>query len=444
MSLEHVAAHLAAQGRGPDETLVHMSGKELAGLQTLANMHGGSLTSNPATGLPEAGFLDDLMPTLVGAAGMYFGLDPMTTAAIMGGGTAVSTGDLGKGLMAGLGAYGGGNLMQGALAGGSTNIGAAALDQATQDATYSGLTGDAYNQAVQQGVSDSMANLTNADKFAAYTPSTQGIGSWGNIGMAAAPAIMGAMQPNAQAPQTSQQMIRPYTFAANPQTPANMVGTSYQPGQDTSERLWFQPQYTALTPYKAAEGGIVGLAGGGPVEQMSNANSIGQNTGYPQADIQGHAYATPWQTPVSENMVTGAADTGVNRLTGEMTFAAGGLSSLADMVTGEEVMPIERRSRAMAAGGISSLGGYSDGGRLLKGPGDGMSDNIPAQIGEKQPARLADGEFVVPADVVSHLGNGSTDAGAKQLYKMMNKVRQARTGNPKQGKQINPGKFVPA
>jgi hypothetical protein len=94
-------------------------------------------------------------------------------------------------------------------------------------------------------------------------------------------------------------------------------------------------------------------------------------------------------------------------------------------------------------GGISTLGGYSDGGRLLKGPGDGMSDNIPAQIGRKQPARLADGEFVVPADVVSHLGNGSTDAGAKQLYKMMDRIRSARTGRKAQGKQIKADKFLP-
>jgi len=95
-------------------------------------------------------------------------------------------------------------------------------------------------------------------------------------------------------------------------------------------------------------------------------------------------------------------------------------------------------------GGIASLGSYSDGGRMLKGPGDGMSDSIPASIGSKQPARLADGEFVVPSDVVSHLGNGSTDAGAKQLYSMMNKVRKARTGNQKQGRQISAGKYLPA
>jgi hypothetical protein len=101
-----------------------------------------------------------------------------------------------------------------------------------------------------------------------------------------------------------------------------------------------------------------------------------------------------------------------------------------------------------ASGGIMgyNLGGYADGGnpRLLKGPGDGMSDNIPAVIGRRQPARLADGEFVVPADVVSHLGNGSTDAGAKKLHEMMDKVRVARTGKKKQAPAVKPKKYMPA
>lgn len=83
-------------------------------------------------------------------------------------------------------------------------------------------------------------------------------------------------------------------------------------------------------------------------------------------------------------------------------------------------------------------------GGYLDGPGDGMSDSIPATIEGKQPARLADGEFVVPADVVSHLGNGSTKAGAQRLYSMMDKVRKARTGSTKQGRQINPNKYMPA
>jgi hypothetical protein len=106
----------------------------------------------------------------------------------------------------------------------------------------------------------------------------------------------------------------------------------------------------------------------------------------------------------------------------------------------------------MAKGGLPSvkcntspsLGNYSDGGMMLKGGGDGMSDSIPATIEGKRPAQLATDEFVVPADVVSHLGNGSSDAGAKVLYAMMDRVRQARTGNPHQGKQINPNKYMPA
>jgi hypothetical protein len=79
-----------------------------------------------------------------------------------------------------------------------------------------------------------------------------------------------------------------------------------------------------------------------------------------------------------------------------------------------------------AAGGIANLGSYSDGGRLLRGPGDGVSDSIPATIGGNQPARLADGEFVIPARIVSELGNGSTEAGARKLYAMMDRIKKAR------------------
>ena len=91
---------------------------------------------------------------------------------------------------------------------------------------------------------------------------------------------------------------------------------------------------------------------------------------------------------------------------------------------------------------------YADGGsaqapRYLQGTTDGMADQIPTSIDGKDPALLSHGEFVVPADVVSHLGNGNSDAGAEQLYKMMDKVRMARTGTKRQGKRINPDKFTP-
>lgn len=89
---------------------------------------------------------------------------------------------------------------------------------------------------------------------------------------------------------------------------------------------------------------------------------------------------------------------------------------------------------ALAQGGISNLGDYSDGGRLLRGPGDGVSDSIPATIANKQPARLADGEFVVPARIVSELGNGSTEAGARKLYQMLARVQNARKKSIGQGR----------
>lgn len=96
--------------------------------------------------------------------------------------------------------------------------------------------------------------------------------------------------------------------------------------------------------------------------------------------------------------------------------------------------PVEK-----ASGGIAALAK----GRYLAGPTDGMADEIPSSIDDKQPAKLSHGEFVIPADVVSHLGNGNSEAGANVLYKMMDKVRKARTGTTKQGKEINPEKFTP-
>lgn len=108
-----------------------------------------------------------------------------------------------------------------------------------------------------------------------------------------------------------------------------------------------------------------------------------------------------------------------------------------------------RGQQGYAAGGMTQgqLGGYSDGGRLLRGPGDGVSDSIPAVIGRKQPARLADGEFVVPARIVSELGNGSTEAGARKLYAMMERVQKGRSksiGKKKVAVNSKADKHLPA
>jgi hypothetical protein len=129
---------------------------------------------------------------------------------------------------------------------------------------------------------------------------------------------------------------------------------------------------------------------------------------------------------------------GQSPLNGFGGIYAGGARKPLNIWQGNTAMPSAPGPFAGSSGAKFAKGGYLD------GPGDGMSDSIPASIEGKQPARLADGEFVVPADVVSHLGNGSTKAGAQRLYAMMDKVRHARTGTTKQGRQINPKKYLPA
>ena len=108
-----------------------------------------------------------------------------------------------------------------------------------------------------------------------------------------------------------------------------------------------------------------------------------------------------------------------------------------DRIAGSGPTNLNNRGLNLSGKRKFAVGGY------LKGPGDGMSDDIPATINGEQPAALADGEFVVPADVVSHLGNGSSEAGSKQLYAMMDRIRKARTGRKSQGKEIKPGKYMP-
>jgi hypothetical protein len=161
-----------------------------------------------------------------------------------------------------------------------------------------------------------------------------------------------------------------------------------------------------------AAGAVLGLTGGMAPQPM----------GAPQRSFGFGDF-----TPISELR---------NRYADRMGYAQGGIAALNPMMG---VFDARNANREFG----EQMGGYKKGG-YLDGPGDGMSDSISATIEGKQPARLADGEFVVPADVVSHLGNGSTKAGAQRLYSMMDKVRKARTGSTKQGKQIKPEKYMPA
>ena len=552
MSLHQLANHLQSKGRKGDEVLVHMTPDEVGGLQALAMAHGGSLTINPETGLPEANFLKKLLPTIAGfGLSMIPGVGPLMAAGIVGGGTALATGNLGKGLMAGLGAYGGAGLAAGltgvgaagaAKAAGTTSVEAAKLTAgAGGTPIFSGATSGSVTLPSQATAANTMAAPSAFDKLAAGAKTLAQPGGFTNLYNALpggtlpalGTAVAGAMGQKGVAPRKEVGMIRPYEFNRTQNQNAYNIGPpiySATPGT-SAEQDYFADSYTALKPYaapgpeyaKAADGGLVALAVGGPIETMSAMNAVGSNLMYPQAHLHTPLYSDPMvQRPEAINVLSPGEGPAVGAYTGEPKFARGGATKEPEMVGGYQYSydprtmqftqlsaprpatpaatpagPFNLIGRALAAGinkpqpapangavsggmaqpapamaaqpaqpaytpppipeyqtpedqlglnafygmmnqslgqiggyaeggGISDLGGYSDGGRLLKGPGDGVSDSIPAVIGQRQPARLADGEFVIPARIVSELGNGSTEAGAKKLYKMMDRVQNAR------------------
>jgi len=287
MSLAVLADHMASKGRGPDSMLIHMSPREVQGLQSLAMKHGGSLTINPETGLPEAGFLDKLLPAILGfalapmTAGTslaFLGATPMASALTVGGLQALRTGDIGKGISAGLGAYGGAGLQAGLATAGTSAIGGEAAKAA------SGLTGDmAFNLAdagsslsntlaggetgilsssalsdeaikgiQQQAAADKIAAATPFDrisagaKAAAANPSSLLTkDNFKYLAAGAAPILADqAVKSNLPTTATKPGMIRPYSF--DPYGGTYTAGTPYE-----------------AMPTKAADGGLMGMNDGG-------------------------------------------------------------------------------------------------------------------------------------------------------------------------------------
>jgi hypothetical protein len=360
MSLELAAQHLASRGRKGDSMLVHMAPEEVSGLQSLAKAAGGTLTLNPDTGLPEANFLKRMLPMIIGAgitAATGGAAAPWMIGLGLGGLETVRTGSLEKGLMAGLGGYGGaglaGGLMGAGAAGSANSVGAMA------DVGMGAPSVGANFAQMGQGVG---ALGTEAGRSAALS-SMGGGAQAAKYGLA---ALSPTVQPGEAVPFDGGGP-NPYEFEYDPNT---QQYTRVPVG--TRQRDILKP----TTPM---------MAMGGPIEEMSDRNQM------------------------------------------QTIMANGG--------------------QMFAAGGVPHLGDYSDGGRLLKGPGNGTSDDIPATIADKRPARLADGEFVVPARIVSELGNGSTEAGARQLYAMMDRVQKARaktTGKDRVAVNSRAEKLLPA
>lgn len=506
MSLALAAKHLESQGRGKDTQLVHMTPSELKALNKLSiDSIGKPLSTNPKTGLPEAGFLDSILPTVLGVAGTAMGIPMPLLVGGIGLATAALTGDIGQGIMAGLGAWSGTKL-------GADIASASTLAQQGADtgAKAFNLTSDAALRTTTEPFSKTLGNTFTLDPVKSFT------GQSGIIPTQAAADQMKSFIPNlpSSAAQTGLSNVASTSFPqgvasytpfenfssglayakANPmeflsrdgvamnaamavgppilelamQQPELRIGQKEEENPFGLKRIskdfkgsfptrpdpYYAAQYPDYTarPFGAADGGLMDVnayARGKKVDYSRAAKSaqdlqagVEMATRRPivdlptpdvgiYADERKYANMDPYERALAMlkdiKGSSGISSRGLPNMKGMPTL--GTISTDPAMIEAELAEQAKRQIVQEAKrGGLMEghLGDYSDGGRLLKGPGDGVSDSIPATIGGKQAARLAEGEFVIPARIVSELGNGSTDAGAKRLYAMMDRIKAKR------------------
>jgi hypothetical protein len=458
-----MAQGLASLGRGDDSMLMHITPDEFQDFNRMAQSAGMEhIPINPMTGLPEFGFgksfkrafksikktvskvlkspiVKTLLPIAIGmyapgffGAGSFFST-PVGIGALTGGATWALTGDPMAGLSAGLGAYGGANLGN-TMGNYATKPGAGGW---TPGATASGVGNAAgnvpshlvSNAATSPLASSSLGGISDFSLDAGLSRMgeiNQGIGdlttdffnspsnAWEQLKTASGEYVT---KPGTEATERTVAFENPDGTASlyNPAKAATEASTVFQPGTGMDAAMTL----------------------GGPAYQVAAAAMApdpedieDQLTDEEIDKLEGTDY-----DPTRRLDLTG--DSGLRLIAGSPgldTSTAGAL----DLVDEEET-----GITYAAQGGLMRLanGGYLSGGNI---PGDGMSDDIPARIGGTQEAALSEGEFVIPADVVSHLGNGSSNAGSKKLYAMMDNLRKARTGTEKQGKEINPYKYMPA
>lgn len=522
--MRHIIDAIAAQGRGDDTELLHVTKGEMAGLDALARKHfGRPLPRNPKTGIKEASLFRDWFGNDVGmaldvAAPVAVGFIPgvgVPAAMAMGAGLGAANQGLGKngttesaligGIAGGIGAYGGSGLAEGLSGAGAASTSAttpaAGAEIVTPTAEFAPLGGDIAASAPTDVGTIAQAAPTPpvAAPVAPTTPApAEGFAPFG--GDTAIPAgkniVGGPLQPEPSTPTNwdflkSKEAIGPATkVGTSAMMVAGLPGSVDTTGTTTTttnktlpkSEVYYTPYGERRTRLVAAEGGLMGLANGeygdydGADEEdnprryagggiaMIRQLQPGGEWGGMTADMYGavQEQKPQWLQNAEPGGFIGATVPGKmdyedkKRAEAEAEERKKREAEAAIKAQQEQAVRqgwADRYGVGMAGGGIAALqaqprAGVSNvgfaKGRYLQGPGDGMSDSIPASIDGKQEARLATGEFVVPADVVSHLGNGDSNAGAKQLHSMMDRARMSRTGTKKQGKQINPRKVMPA
>jgi hypothetical protein len=511
-----LAHELQGQGRGEDSVLVHMTPNEVNSLRGLAQAFGGDLSMNPNTGLPEAGFLSKILPTLLGV-GLSFipGVGPLAAAGIVGAGTTAVTGDLQKGLMAGLGAYGGASL-GGALSAAPTTApvtpGVDLTAGAARTAATSGLTvpADILATASQtaapaattalQTTAPSLAQAAAAQApktlltagSGAAAPSSGILGNFGkDFAAASREGLKAGTMPYKFAPYAAGLgVIGPVSEALQPQLPEYEkeedkwkyegpylpMPRKYSPratGPEGKGEIMFFEQSNPYPGYMPAprgfaEGGATKPAGleeisqftqmyqtspgpitasrtyegGSPSERiraaaMANVPAAAK----PTAEID-YGFAKSAGTPGGSNFPMSPYMPGfdystlspevINSYIAKYGFGpaamdgAGATMQLAkggDIHMDDGAFVVDARTVSELGNGSSSAGQEllaRMGGRPVKGPGDGVSDSIPAKIGGTQEARVARDEVIFSADAVKKVG------GAKKLYALMDKAHKAR------------------
>jgi hypothetical protein len=425
--LANVAQNLASRGRGGDTMLVHMAPHEVAGLNAIARMQGTELTINPETGMPEALKLGKLFKTLApfipfipgvgqflapafGALGMG-GFSPLLqkaiTSGIVGGFTGPKGGfDLQRGLMQGITAYGLGSLQQN-LAGPSTPGGPPASGGPVNvDPSMGGVPPPMTGQNPLAGMEYMNPPVTGQNPLAGmeYMNTTGGNPLEGSqfINTIQTPGDITAASKAAEA-----------TRAGFPLSDVERGGVSdlgapfeYQP---VSPKNAATTASGMKTPTALLTTGF-GLSSIAESDKLASAQMAAQREKEEEEDL----YRRLFESTLGQVRTAKAG--------GLMKLAGGGMSY-------------------MEAGGTTGPTGEP---RMVQGTGDGMSDSVPATIEGIQEARLANDEFVIPADVVADIGNGSSNAGAKKLYNAMDRIRKARHGTTKQPPEIRAERLMPA
>lgn len=458
-----MAQGLASLGRGDDSMLMHITPDEFQDFNRMAQAAGMEhIPINPMTGLPEFGFgksfkrafksikktvskvlkspiVRTLAPIAIGMyapgflASMGMSVGPVGIGALTGLGTYAITGDPMAGLSAGLGAYGGANLGNTmanygkVAANNATQMGAssianpmgAATPLSTQVTQALSSAGPASFSDINSGIGNLFSDVTSGDFSTAWDQLKTASGETVNV-----------PKSTSQSYPVVGESDKYMTIAEAADAGVSLDTSIVKPGVVPATTAW-QADPTGMD---------AAMTLGGPAYQVAAAamapdpEDIEDQLSDEEIDkLEGTDY-----DPTRRLDLTG--DSGLRLMAGSPgldTSTAGAL----DLVDEEDEE--ETAITYAAQGGLMRLanGGYLSGGNV---PGDGMSDDIPARIGGVQEAALSEGEFVIPADVVSHLGNGSSNAGSKKLYAMMDNLRKARTGTEKQGKEINPYKYMPA